>query len=56
MELYKTEKFFKEVPHKPENMDPPNDIVKVKTQLIDLNVQSIKKEFGEYFHSLLATR
>lgn len=56
VELFKTEKFFKEVPHKPENNDAPNDIARVKTPLFDLNVSSIKKEFGEYFHSLLATR
>ena len=48
---------FKDTGHyRPENMDAPNDSCKIKISPINLNIQSIKKEFGDNFHSLIQTR
>ena len=56
IELFKTEKFFKETGYKPESVDVPADFVRVKTKKLDVNIGSFKKEFGENGHALLAAR
>ena len=56
IELFKTEKFFKDTGYKPDNLDLPSDFAKVNTKLYNLNSVSIKKDFGESCNSLLATR
>jgi len=37
-------------------MESPTDSVKVTTSLLDMNIQSVKKEYGEHFLSVLAVR
>lgn len=56
VELFKQEKFFKEIGHKPEINEAPNDGVKLTTKYISLNIQSVKKEFGEHYLGVLTMR
>lgn len=53
VELFKTEKFFKDTQHKPETVDAPTDQVTFKSPIYQLKVANIKKEMGEHFLSYL---
>ena len=53
--MFKSEKFYKEI-IKTENQEILTDSVNISTLYGDIAINSLKKEYGEFFQSVLIVR